>query len=139
MDTQGNLFPEDFLDALRDTAKAYGSIEAAAVELFPNKTRAAARSWLSDCLNPDRPAKLCPEETLRLMQLGREAGCHSAMYYLADIAGYERPQVATPKSPKQQLLEKQAEHMKAAAKLQEQIDRLDGANAVRELRRVADQ
>lgn len=138
MDTQGNLFPEDFCDALRDTAKAYGGVDATGAALFPNKARSAAGRWLSDCLNPERPAKLCPDDLLRLIQLGREINVHTAMYYLADATGYERPRVATPKSPKQQLLEKQAALMQEAARLQEDIDRIDDATSVREIRRVAD-
>ena len=136
MNTQDELFHEDWRDALRHLVKALGGYESAGSELFPAKTRKAAGNWLSDCLNAERPAKLDLEEIVALLKLGREIGCHTAMSFMADDIGYESPKPATPKSPKRLLLEKQAALAAEAVRLQKDIERIDAVDELKSVRAV---
>lgn len=131
MVTQDQLFHEDWRDALRHTVKALGGCEAVGVELFPGKTRRAAGIWLSDCLNPERPAKLDLEEIIALMQFAREQGVHTAMHMLADFTQYERPKIAAPKSKETELAEKIAAHAAEMARLQREADLVAQAKALK--------
>lgn len=100
------LFHEDFRDALRHLVKALGGYEVVGADLWPSKLRKQAGNWLSDCLNPERPAKLDLEEVSALLRLGREAGIHCAIYQLCDELSYERPSITAPKTQRQVLAEK---------------------------------
>jgi len=131
---QEALFHDDWRDALCHLVKALGGWETAGADLFPNKTRKAAGSWLYDCLHAERPAKLDLDDIQGLLRLGRDRGIHVGMSQLCDEVGYERPQASSPKSPKAKLLEQQAAAMAEAARIQREIDRLDGAAELRAVR-----
>lgn len=92
MSTQDPLFHEDFNDALHSAVKGLGKIEAVARDLWP--TKPSGGRYLSDCLNPDRDAKLALEDVIALLRMAREKGIHWAMYQLCDEAGYTRPEIA---------------------------------------------
>lgn len=101
MQTQ-ELFHDDFRDALRHAVKALGGVEAVGHDLWPAKSRKAAGSWLSDCLNPERPAKLELEEVVQILRMARARQIHCALYELCDAVGYARPPIVSPKTPAQQ-------------------------------------
>ena len=136
MNTQDDLFHEDWRDALVHLVKALGGYEAVGADLWPSKSRKAAGSWLYDCLNIDRPAKLDLEDVEALLRLGRDRGCHVAMHMLADGTNYERPAAVAPKSPRAELLERQAAHAAEIARLQREIDRFDAGTSLRAVSRV---
>lgn len=92
------MFHEDLKDALRHLVAALGGFEAVGVELFPNKNRRGAGSWLSDCLNSERPAKLDLDEFLQLLRMGRDQEVHDAINWICDQAGYAHPQPVTPQN-----------------------------------------
>lgn len=123
-DIQDELFHEDFRDSLRHLVKALGGMEAVGADLWPSKTRHAAGSWLSDCLNAERPAKLDLEDLQALLRMGRKAGCHTAMFFLADACDYQRPALAVPKSPESQALERIARLAHEQAQAQRELDRI---------------
>lgn len=133
MNPQDELFHEDWRDALRHLVKALGGYETVGADLYPTKTRKAAGNWLSDCLNPERPAKLDLEDIEALIRMGRDEGIHCAMYQLADATSYQRPKAAAPKSPLTILYERKARLAAEEAALQRDIDR---ALAESELRAV---
>lgn len=138
MSTQDPLFHEDFRDALRHIVKAMGGVEAVGSELWPAKTRKAAGTWLSDCLNPERPAKLDLEEVVELLRMGRIAQVHCAMDQLASEAGYAKPDIAPTKTPRQELAEKMQRLAAEYAKLADEdaaLDRDDLAADLRQHRR----
>ena len=93
---QQELLHEDWRDALRHLVKALGGMDAVGVDLWPGKTRHAAGAWLSDCLNPDRPAKLDLEDLLHLLKLARDRGVHLGVHFLCDELGYQRPAPVEP-------------------------------------------
>lgn len=110
MQTQ-ELFHDDFRDALRHAVKALGGYDAVGIDLWPSKTRKAAGAWLSDCLNPERPAKLDLEEITQILRMAREKHIHCAMYQLCDETLYAHPAITSPKSD----LEVKAERLQRIA------------------------
>ena len=99
---QTELFHEDWRDALRHVVKALGGVDAVGADLWPAKPRKAAGAWLSDCLNPERAAKLDLEEVLAVLRMARAKGIHVGVYFLLDELGYSRP---TPIEPEDQAAE----------------------------------
>lgn len=134
---QDELFHEDWRDALKHLVKALGGFDAAGAALFPHKTRHAAGSWLSDCLNEERPAKLDLEDLQALLRMGRDAGCHTGMYELCDAINYERPPPAAARSRRTEICDRMAEIAKEQSRLAHELDLIEGAKVVASLR-VAD-
>ena len=85
------LFFESVNEALVNTVQALGGFKKVACDLRKDKSADAASSWLRDCLNPDRDARLEPEQVVELVRMGREAGCHSYMQFMAATLGYGAP------------------------------------------------
>lgn len=131
MGMQEQLFHEDFRDALKHLVKALGGVEAVGVELWPSKTRKAAGNWLSDCLNPERPAKLDIEEIVQLLAMGRDRGIHCAVWQLADEIGYTRPEIAPAKSQYEVLAEQFARKSAELSHLAQSLGQLERLRAVK--------
>lgn len=93
MSTQDPLFHDDFNDALSNAVKALGKQEVIARELWGPSKRSPGQ-YLSDCLNPEREAKLAIDEIVTLLKWAREKGIHWAMHALCEEVGYEKPDVA---------------------------------------------
>lgn len=131
------LFHEDFRDALRQAVKALGGYDTVGADLWPSKTRKAAGAWLSDCLNPERAAKLDLEEISQILRMARERGVHCAMHQLAEESGYAPPVIRPDRTP-EQLLAEQMKRMVAdlarladehAAIVQSNVTPLDRRNS----------
>jgi hypothetical protein len=101
---QRTLFHEDINDALRAAVKACNGTKAVAMKLWPEKPMTEAQSYLNDCLNPARNAKLSPEQVLLLLRWAKEAGCHDAINYICDEVGYGRPKPIEPEDELTRLL-----------------------------------
>ena len=127
MSPQTQLFHEDFRDALRHAIKALGGVEAVGADLWPSKTRKAAGTWLSDCLNPERPAKLDLEEIVQIIDMARAEGIHCALHQLCDETGYHRPEIAPAKTPRQELVAEIERTLAKLRQLTEQEAALDRA------------
>lgn len=90
---QAPLFFEDINDALRHAVSVLGGPKKVAPMLRGEEVPIEAASrWVSDCLNPDRPAQFHPHQILVLLRTAREMGDHTAMRWLAGECGYD----ATP-------------------------------------------
>lgn len=90
---QAPLFFDDINDALRHVVSVLGGPKKVGPMLRGEEVplEAAAR-WVSDCLNPDRPAQFHPHQVLVLLRAAREIGDHTTMRWLAGECGYD----ATP-------------------------------------------
>lgn len=100
---QEPLFIEDWREAVRHTAARVGGAKELGHALWPNKSPDEAARWLADCLNPDRPAKLDPDELLRIIRIGREHGSHILMSHIAESCGYTRPSPVEPEDQRDAL------------------------------------
>lgn len=130
---QDELFHEDFRDSLRHVIKALGGFEAVGVELWPTKARKAAGAWLSDCINPERPAKLDLEDMVGLLRMARDRGIHCAMSHLCDDLGYARPATVEPEDQEAEIA-RQADHrIEELTALVQRLERLRRVEDVRHL------
>lgn len=136
MSSQQALFHEDLRDALRHAVKALGGFEAVGVELWPAKTRKAAGIWLSDCLNPERQAKLDLEELSRILAIARGQGVHCAMHALCDETGYERSAIAPARTPQQELAAKMRQLADQYGQLADEHAAIENAQAMAEIRKL---
>lgn len=100
---QFELVYNDVFAALRGLVSACGGSKVVGPQIWPSKGEKAA-TWLDDCLNNDRAAKLCLEEFIHLLLIGRERGFHSAKHFLDDATHYERSAPTEPESELTKLL-----------------------------------
>lgn len=96
-------FFESVNDALREAVRQLGGHKKVGPALWPEHPLEQASNRLRDCLNPDRREKLSPEQILFILKLGREAGYHGAMAFLATDAGYEAPRPLAPEDKEAEL------------------------------------
>lgn len=127
---QEALFYESFSDAIRDVIRAVGGMKSVGCKLWPEKTPEAAQSFLSDCLNENRPAKLSPEQVLLLLGMGRAKGCHAAMNYLARETGYSDPAPIEPEDERARLQREFIEAQKNMSRLADRMERAGLLKAV---------
>lgn len=125
---QQDLIHEDWRDSLRHLVKALGGYDAVGVEVWPGKTRKAAGAWLSDCLNPERAAKLDLEELQKLLLLGRARGVHLGITFLCDELGYTRPSPVEPADQVADLVRQQQRLCDEMASLAGRMERLQERN-----------
>ena len=122
--TQEALFYESLNDALKEIMQVAGGAKSVSVLLWPEKSPDAARSRLLDCLNPDRPDKLSPDQVLLFLKIGRQKGCHAAMNYLARDAGYEDPKPVDPEDEKTKVQREFIEAQKYMSRLAARMERV---------------
>lgn len=100
------LWIDDWQEGVRAIAQRIGTKELCYRIWGASKSE----RWLSDCLNPDRAAKLDPDELITILQIGREIGVHVLMHHLCRQANYADPQ---PKNPEDERAELQREFINA--------------------------
>lgn len=133
MSTQDPLFHDDFNDSLLNLCKALApKLDAVAADLWPTKPNGGR--YLSDCLNPDRDAKLSLDDVVALLKMGRARGIHWAMHKLCDVTGYEAPEIARTKTPEQLLAEQMK---KLSAEYSRLADELAALNQPKNLKAVS--
>lgn len=115
------LFHDSIHEALRDVVMACGGYKAVGRRLWPEKSVEAAGRLLADCLNDARSERLAPEQVLLLLRMGREAGCHAAMAYLAGEAGYQ----AIPVEPEDEKAKLQREFIDAVGRMERLLAKAD--------------
>jgi hypothetical protein len=124
---QPKLFAEDIYDALTDVGRALGGSKQVGALLKGDAVPVEeAGRWVKDCLNRNRRERFDPAEVLYLLSRGREANCHSAMHFLCDQAGYERPKPLEPVDEQARLVRVIQE---ASAALKDATERLDRLSA----------
>lgn len=125
---QNALFSEDIHDALKDVIRALGGTKSVGAQLRPELTAEAAGAWLKDCLNSERRERLDPEQVLWILRKGKECGCHSAMHFICDEAGYARP---APIDPKDEAAELNRQILRGMRELRAGLDRLERIQGVK--------
>jgi hypothetical protein len=120
---QPALFHESLHDALRDCVRALGEPKAVGHAMRPEKSMDEARTWLLNCLNPDRPEKFDPEQILWILREARKVGCHAAFAYMARECGYADPVPIEPEDERAALQREFIETGKALKSLLARMDR----------------
>lgn len=108
MSGQGALFYEDVFDVARAAVQAAGGAKSVAAQLWPSMPIGEAHRKLLDCLNRDRPGKLCIEEFMSVLKLARESGFHQAKHWIDNELGYQPTQPQDPKIERDRLADELA-------------------------------
>lgn len=127
------LIVEDLPTAIRAVIQSLGGSKRAGSLLRPELPADDAGRWLRDCLDADRREKLSLEQFLLLLVEGRRVGCHVAMGFLCEQAGYAPPQ---PVEPAGEAAELQRQFIAAVADLKRLEIRMSGHGRA-EMARVA--
>jgi hypothetical protein len=122
--TQPALFSEDIHDALADVVRALGGAKVVGSALRPDLPALQASRWILDCLNRERREKFDPDQILYLLREGRKSGCHSAMHFLSDEAGYVRPSPMEPQDEAAQLMRQYIDAVATLKRLHDKGERL---------------
>ena len=112
---------ESVNDALIEAVKALGGAKCVGAMLWPEKAPDVAQRLLLDCLNPERPARLTPDQLLYLLRLARQRGYHDALGWILDSLGY---QPTTPRAPVDEAAELQRQFVEATRIMSGIADRL---------------
>lgn len=120
---QLDLVYRDIFAALRGLVSVCGGSQVVGAMIWPAKG-AKAETWLDDCLNNDRQAKLCLEEFLHLLQIGREKGWHAAKHFVDDATHYERSEPIEPVDELTKLLRAYMADSERQSTRKERIDTL---------------
>lgn len=127
MAEQFPLFHEDLTEALRTCVQALGGPKKVGVLLRPELPADQAGRWVADCLNPDRRDQLHPNQLLLVLTEARKVGCHAAMIFIAQHAGYQDPAPLEPEDERAALMRQFVEHSKALHSLTARIEKLGTA------------
>lgn len=106
--SQSQLFYEDVFDVGRAAVQACGGAKAVASRIWPHMPVAEAQRKLLDCLNRERPEKLCIEEFLAVLRLAKEAGFHQAKHWIDADLGYQPTPPQDPKIERDRLADELA-------------------------------
>ena len=123
---QEKLWHDTLADALRDVVLAAGGPKAVAYQLWPTKDISAAARLLNHCLDDERAEKLALEELVAMLRMGREAGCHVAMHFLAESSGYEKPRTVDPETEREKV---EREFIKARDDMAKMLNKLERLGA----------
>lgn len=86
---QSDLWDETIFDALGGAVQAAGGTKRVAAKLWPTLDPTTAASRLRGALNTEHVQKLDPDEFVAIGAIGKEAGTHRVMEFLARAWGYE--------------------------------------------------
>lgn len=112
---------ETFNDALVEAVKALGGSKVVGPMLWPEKTLESAQRQLLDCLNPERPNRLNPDQVVFILRKAREINCHVAAEWLMAHLGYAKP---VPVEPREELAGLQREFIAATKDLQGMVNKI---------------
>lgn len=114
----------DWNDAIDGVVHALGGYKKVGVMLRPEleEKGPAAAQWLRDCLNPDKPERLNPDQVFLLLRIARAAGYHAAKHWMDAELGYEQGRPLKPQDEAADLTRHCAD---LARELRTSIDRLE--------------
>ncbi len=113
-------------EALIACITAAGGSKIVGPILFPEKNPVLAAQYLRTCLNEGRKERLTPDQVVLIARLGRKAGCHAYMEYLAEDLAYAPPQPIEPRDEQDEL---RRQILAMGTQLQQALDRLNSLQA----------
>lgn len=122
--SQQQLFYEDVFDVARAMVQAVGGAKVVASRLWPNTPISEATRELLDCLNRERPRKLCIEEFLAVVRMAREAGFHQGKHWIDADTGYQPTPPSDPKIERDRLADELARMTDACKNMQRAAEKL---------------
>ena len=117
---------ESLDDALADVVRQLGGHKRVGPLIWPAKCPDAAGRLLADCFNPDRPARLSPEQVMFVLRLGRQGGVDTAIAWMLRQLHYAPTRPVSPHDKVAELQRQMAQLLDAAGTLTQQIAALTG-------------
>lgn len=115
---------ETINDALIQAVKDLGGSKIVGPMLWPELLIDQAQKKLLDCLNPERPHHLTPEQASLILRKAKEAGKHGAMEFVCSYIGYSNPTPIEPKDEKAQLQKDFIAYAKSMAVMLARMEKL---------------
>lgn len=84
-------FFENINDALKAVVIALGGNKVVGCKLRPELPIEGAKDFVKHCLDPTRREKFSPDQVLWLLRQARVVNFHSAMDFMSQDVGYNRP------------------------------------------------
>lgn len=130
---QLSLYHEDAHEAARTVVNALGGPTKVGQAMRPELAGkpAAARTWVNNCLDPDRAEKFDIDQWLWLMREGRDVGCHALATQICRDAGYRDPIPVTPEEEQDQLMRDFIEAQRSLGRISQRMSDLQERSAVR--------
>jgi len=125
---QQTLWHDSLEDALKDAVHTLGGPKAAGHRLWPDKEPEAAARYLNQCLDPERAEKLELSQVLLIMQEAKAADCHTPMYFLADVLGYEPPKPKNPETERERIMREYIKATETLSDLAKRMERIGGTS-----------
>ena len=122
---QQELFHEDINEAFDTLVKLLGGYKKIGTRLWPNMKIASATTKLSNCFKEGKDEELKLSEAHLLLKWGRDAGIHTAIYWMCDDLYYEKPKTVTAEVRSDELKAEFVEKAKQLEALFAQISRND--------------
>lgn len=116
----------DWNDALTGVVHALGGHKKVGVMLRPewaDKPLSAAQ-WLRDCLNPEKPERMNPDQVFLLLRLAREKDYHAAKHWMDSELGYEQGRPMSPTDQASQLHARAIDLVRELRSITEHLERL---------------
>lgn len=116
----------DWNEALDAVVHALGGYKKVGVMLRPEleqKPNAAAQ-WLRDCLNPDKPERLNPDQVFMLLRLARASDYHAAKHWMDSELGYEQGRALNPEDEAGALQKRGADLVRELRVITERLERI---------------
>lgn len=114
-----------FNTVLVECVKACGGSIKVGPKLWPELLTDAAQRKLLDCMNPERPAKLSPEQVMLILRMSRDRGCHAGMNFLAASLSYAEPVPIEPKDEADELRRQYIEAARSISAMAARIEQLE--------------
>lgn len=116
----------DWNDALDGVVHALGGYKKVGVMLRPELSEkpVAAAQWLRDCLNPDKPERLNPDQVFLLLRIARREHYHAAKHWMDAELGYEQGRPLKPEDEAATLQERGADLVRELRTITERLERL---------------
>lgn len=116
----------DWNDALDGVVHALGGYKKVGVMLRPElgEKPQAASQWLRDCLNPEKPERLNPDQVFMLLRAARAIDYHAAKHWMDAELGYEQGRALSPKDEAVDLQSRGAVLIRELKGITERLERL---------------
>lgn len=116
----------DWNDALDGVVHALGGYKKVGTMLRPELSEKplAASQWLRDCLNPEKPERLNPDQVVMLLRLAKAEDYHAAKHWLDSEIGYEQGKPLNPHDEAATLQQRGADLVRELRGITERLERL---------------
>lgn len=124
---QARLFYDDSKDASTSAINESGkSPKQVAGDMRPDLKADSAKTWLHNCIDPDKADKFSIEQIIQFMNLTKRAdGTNALLDYICDETGQERTKAKAPEDERAALQRAFIQSVEAQQKILEQFKKVN--------------